>query len=348
MPKKAIFGVLIAAAFLTLACLCCPTNIFPFLQTPTAVLPTPSPTATPSPSPTVEPTSTSVDILACVNNLTQVLYESENNSYSGPELQSEFTLVTYTVSGDAITDPVYVKPIPIDLKPYQEDTASQEKIWQFVTDIIPADQRALITRFVVFTDGVNNSLGAVEQTDDPHDWMLEMDIEDAKNFPDLSTTLIHELGHLLTLNDSQVTTDFEVFNNPDDQQVYDREAAVCSTYFMFEGCSQSDSYISTFFDRFWPNIYDEWQAINVETDQDALDQELDRFYQEYADQFVSSYAATSPDEDIAESFMYFIFKPKPSGASIAEEKYLFFYDYSEMVSLRESLLENLCTYADTP
>ena len=348
MPKKAILGILIAAAFLTLACLCCPTNIFPFLQTPTAVPPTPPPTMTISPSPTVEPTSTSVSILACVNNLANILYESENNSYAGPELQSEFTLVTYTVSGNAITDPVYVRPISIDLKPYQEDTASQEKIWQFVIDIIPADQRTLITRFVIFTDGVSNSLGAVEQTDDPHNWMLEMDIEDAKNFPDLSTTLIHELGHLLTLNDSQVATDFEVFNNPDDQQIYDREAAACSTYFMFEGCSHLDSYINTFYDHFWPNIYDEWQVINAETDQDALDQELDRFYQEYADLFVSSYAATSPDEDIAESFMYFIFKPKPSGASIAEEKYLFFYDYPEMVSLRDRILENLCTYEAEP
>jgi hypothetical protein len=339
---------LIVAASLTLACLCCPANIFPFLQMPTAVPPTPSPTATPSPSPTVEPTSTSVDILTCVNNLARVLYESENNSYSGPELQSEFTLVTYTVSDDAITDPVYVKPIPVDLKSYQEDTASQEKLWQFVTDIIPAEQRTLITRFLIFTDGVNNSLGAVEQTGDQHFWQLEMDIEDAKNFPDLSTTLIHELGHLLTLNDSQVATDFEVFNNSGDQQIYDLEAAACSTYFMFEGCSHSDSYINTFFDHFWPNIYDEWQTINAETDQDALDQKLDHFYQEYADQFVSGYAATSPQEDIAETFMYFIFTPKPSGASVAEQKTLFFYDYPELTDLRQRILAHLCIYMDRP
>ena len=348
MPKKAILGILIAAAFLTLACLCCPTSIFPFLQTATPVPPTAFPTETPSPSPTIEPTSTPVSILACVNNLASILYESENSSYAGPEFKSDFKLVTYTVSGDAITDPVYVKPIPADLKPYQEDTAGQEKAWQFFADIIPADQRTLITNFVIFTDGVSNSLGAVKQTDDPHNWMLEMDIEDAKNFPDLSTTLIHEFAHLLTLNDSQVVTDFEVFNYPDDQQIYDREAATCSTYFMFEGCSQPSSYINIFFDRFWPDIYAEWQAINTETDQDALDQKLGNFYQEYADQFVSSYAVTSPEEDIAESFMYFIFKPKPSGASIAEEKYLFFYDYPEMVGLRERILSNLCTYVDGP
>jgi hypothetical protein len=150
------------------------------------------------------------------------------------------------------------------------------------------------------------------------------------------------------LNDAQVTTDYEVFNNPDDQQIYNQEAAACSTYFMFEGCSQPDSYINQFFQRFWPGIYAEWQSINTETDQDTLDQKLDSFYQEYADQFVSGYAATSPEEDIAESFMYFIFRPKPSGAGIAEEKYLFFYDYPEMVSLRDRMLAHLCTYVNTP
>jgi hypothetical protein len=150
------------------------------------------------------------------------------------------------------------------------------------------------------------------------------------------------------LNDSQVATDFEVFNNPDDQQIYDREAAACSTYFMFEGCSKPDSYINIFFDRFWPDVYAEWQAINTETDQDVLDQKLDNFYQEYADQFVSGYAATSPEEDIAESFMYFIFTPKPSGVSVAEQKILFFYDYPELTDLRQRILAHLCIYGDRP
>ena len=349
MPKKKLLWVFIAATFVTLACLCCPTSILPFWQTPipvTSVPPTLHPTVTLSPIPTVKSPSDGVDILACVNNLAQILRDSENNSYPGPELESEFVLVTYTVSGDAITDPVYVRPIPTNLKSYQEDRTSQEKAWHFFADIIPADQRTLITNFVIFTDGVSNSLGAVEQTDNPHNWMLEMDIDDAKNFPDLSTTLIHEFGHLLTLNDSQVITDFDVFYNPDDWQVYDRGAAACSTYFMFEGCSRPDSYINTFFERFWPDIYAEWQTVDAETDPDVFDEKIDRFYQKYADQFVSDYAATSPQEDIAESFMYFIFRPKPSGANIAEEKYLFFYDYPEMITLRQEILSSLCTYVD--
>jgi len=343
MPKKPLFVILIAASILTVACLCCPAGILPFFQTPTPVPPTATATMTPSPTVTLTPTSTSFNVLACINDLAGALYEAENESYPGPEFESDFTLVTFTVSGDSIIDPVYVRPVSADLKPYQQDAAGQERVWQFVVDVIPREQRRWIAQFSVFTDGVSNSLGAVEQMDNPHDWTLEMDLEDAKHFPTLSTTLIHELAHLLTLNDSQVTTDFNVFNNPGDQDTYDQEAATCPTYFMFEGCSNPDSYLGRFFATFWPDIYDEWEAINAETDEDILQEQLDLFYQKYSDQFVSGYAATSPEEDIAESFMYFVFRAKPGGTNIAEQKYLFFYDYPEMVSLREQLIENLCT-----
>ena len=178
--------------------------------------------------------------------------------------------------------------------------------------------------------------------------MFEMDLIDGGNFPDLATTVIHEFAHLLTLDDSQITTDFPVFENPDSQQIYDRESAACLNYFTFEGCSNADSYLNTFFDRFWPDIYAEWQAIDAVTDQDLLDQKLSRFYQKYASQFVSEYAATSPSEDIAETFMYFIFVPRPSDTTIADQKILFFYDYPGMVALRERILENLCTYVNKP
>ena len=344
MSKSVVIGFLAGATCLTLACLCAPASILPSKGLPTAIRPETmaTPVSTIGPSASVEPFS------ACVTSLASVLHESENSFLSGTELEKDFTLVTYTVSGDIITDPHFVSPIPPRLKVYQQDTAGQEKLWHFFTNIIPVDQRTQVTNFSVFTDGPSNSLGAVEQTDNPHDWILEMDIQDSQNFPDLSSTLVHEFGHLLTLNDTQVTTDLQVFNNPDDQEIYDRAVANCPNYFMFEGCSRPKSYINQFFQRFWPGIYSEWLTINAETDQNTLDQELDDFYQAHTDQFVSSYAVTSPEEDIAETFMYFIFTPKPSETSVAEQKILFFYGYPELVRLRERILANLCTYVEKP
>lgn len=340
--KKNIAGILVAAAFLTLDCLCCPTNIIKFGNPPVATPPKPTiaPVAIPTPADVVP---------ICVQNLEQVLEESESltSPSRGPQPDREYTLVTYAVKGDAITEPVYGS-VPNNLRDYQQDTAAQEKIWDFITKVIPADQRTMVTGFVLYTDGTSESLGAVEQTDSPYYWMFEMDLIDGGTFPELATTVIHEFAHLLTLNDSQVTTDYPVFENPDDQHIYDREAATCPTHFTFEGCSQADSYLNIFFNRFWTDIYAEWQAVDAETDQDLIDQKLNHFYQKYASQFVSEYAATSPSEDIAETFMVFIFVPRPSGTTITDQKVLSFYEYPELVALREQILSNLCTYVDKP
>ena len=339
MSKRTPAIIALAFALLGTACLCLPGGLLPFVggtqQLPSAQASTAA----------AEPTLAEEQIPACVLRLDQTLYEAENGSSSGAQLTNEFPLVTYSVEGDAIIRPEY-PPVPGQVAEYQQDVAGQQEIWRFVTDVIPADQRTWIIHFEVYTDGVGGSLGAVEQTDDPHYWRLQVDLIDAGSFADLSTTLIHELGHLLTLNDSQVTTDQRVFLNPDDERVYQQAEAACSTYFVFEGCSRPDSYLNLFFSRFWTDIYDEWLAVDQEEDRRVYEERLDAFYQAYALQFVSSYAATSPTEDIAESFMYFIFSPRPSGETIADQKVLFFYEYPEMVDLRQRILEHLCTYLD--
>ena len=103
-----------------------------------------------------------------------------------------------------------------------------------------------------------------------------------------------------------------------------------------------------FYKQFWPDLYDEWASINAIEDDTQRDNRLSDFYQEYAGQFVSEYAATSPEEDLAESFMYFIFSPEPSRDTISAQKIRFFYDFPELVALRDHILPNLCSYVDMP
>ena len=349
MPKKIVILLVVLACF-SLACLCIPTELVSFIEyqfqyTPTRQPPTLQPAVA---VPHIQPDDTlySGDIDICVSSLEDVLHEAENASRPGQELVAEYTLVTYSVYGDALSEASYAS-VPPQVAEYQEqDDTRYREIWQFVTDVIPLDQRTQVSEFVLYTDGVGGSLGAVEQGNDPQSWLLELDSEDSAYFPELSTTLIHEFAHMLTLNDSQITTDDSVFYNPDDEQLYEDAVNSCSTYFLFEGCSNNDSYMTAFYDSFWPDIYYEWLDLNDEEDQDVLDENLDAFYQEYADQFVSSYAVTSPEEDIAESFMYFIFTARPDGYTISSQKILFFYAYPELVSLRERILSNLCTYVE--
>ncbi len=253
-------------------------------------------------------------------------------------LDDEYTLVTYQINGSQITDPSFGS-VSDDLRAYQQDEQSQQRVWAYFAAIIPPDRRDELVQFVVITDGPGGSLAAVEQSpDDPYAWRLNIDIADTSDIPELTFTLIHEYGHLLTLNASQVSPNLEIFQNPDNMDLYDQAEAACPTYFPGEGCAADSAYLYQFFNQFWAGMYDEWLNINTIEDDDEYYTALDDFYYAREDEFVTDYAVTNPEEDIAESWSYFILKPKPAGNTIAEQKVLFFYQFPELVQLREEII----------
>jgi hypothetical protein len=231
-------------------------------------------------------------------------------------------LVTYAVSGDTLLDPVYAE-VSDDLIAVQKDIDSQESAWAYFTSLIPADDRVQIVQFMVFTDGEDETLAYVEpMADDLKQWRLALDIADTKDVQDLTMTLIHEYGHVLTLNSEQITAG----------------QASCSSYQNQEGCTQVQSYLSIFVDQFWGGLMDEYLEIDTIQNDNAYYNALDDFYAKYQDQFVTDYAATNPEEDIAESWAHFVLNPRPDGDTIAEQKVLFFYEYPELVALREDIV----------
>ncbi len=255
----------------------------------------------------------------------------------------EYTyLVTYLVSGDEITDP-YFETVPADLQDEQEDTELHNQIWNYYRSLIPSAYRATLAEFSIMTDGEENILAAVAQTyNDPMLWGLEVDIADTGDYYYLTFTLVHEFAHLLTLGPDQVPPSLAIFNNPEDDDIYLDEVSACSTFFPGEGCSNPDSYINAYYEAFWTDLYDEWNLINLIEDEDEYYEALDDFYLKYEDRFLTDYSATHPAEDIAEAFGFFIFAEKPAGNTVAEQKILFFYQYPELVQLREEILANTC------
>lgn len=326
-----------ALLFSTLACRAATRLIIP--DTPTPLPPTAiPPTLTPIPSPT--PT---IAVGASCPLLTSDILNTAISFEGDSEENSEETyLVTYSVNGDTLSRPFF-DSVPDNLKDEQEDRATHEEIWNYFTRLIPQEERDFLDGFSIVTDGSGNVLAAVGQTtNDPEQWILEVDIADSTDDYVLTFTLLHEFGHLLTLNTEQVPPSISIFNNPDDDNIYQSEMAACSQYFPGEGCSNPDSYINQFFDRFWLDLYAEWQEIDSEDDEDTYYNLLDDFYETYKDQFLTDYAPTSPEEDIAESWAFFILSPKPELNSIANEKILFFYEYPELVELRGRILNQLC------
>ncbi len=294
------------------------------------------------------PTATSQASDSCPAETSSILDAANNSTYqsSFPSVdtgdQSDIPLVIYTVSGNEIANPILEK-VPRNLIRYQDDYKLQKQSWDLFAAIIPPDQRAIVRQYEIITDGQGGVLGAVEQSSfDPNSWMLEVDIADAPDTKDLVFTMLHEFGHLLTLNPSQVPPDLKVFDNPTNDDIYNQEVNACSTYFPGEGCSLANSYINVFFDRFWTDIYAEWQKIDdIENDQ-KRENRLESFYRKYREQFIDDYAVTDPSEDIAETWAYYILSPEPKGSSIADQKIKFFYQFPELVRLRQQILTNLC------
>jgi hypothetical protein len=267
---------------------------------------------------------------------------NESDQLPGNE-EGGIHLVTYDVENNAISDP-HFEAVPEELEDERDDRTAHEAIWNYFASIIPSTKREFVSEFSIFTDGRGNHLAAVSPKFlDLEQWSLQVDILDAENYYDLTYTLLHEQGHLLTLNAEQVPPSEAIFQFPDNETVRKQEAAACQQYFTGEGCSKPDSYMDEFFTRFWQErLYEEWEQIDLEKDKDTRAALLKDFYRMYQDQFLSRYASSSPVEDIAESWSFFVLSPKPESNSIANEKILFFYEYPEMVELRMQILQQVC------
>jgi len=343
--NRKIIAAITALLFSTMACRAATRLIAP--DTPTPLPPTATfvPTFTPIPPPTATPTPVVFES-SCPLVVSQIIEDavSDGEIVGGDENADEEVdyLVDYDVNGDQIESPL-VFSVRDDLEDEQGDRATHEKIWQYFTRLIPAEYRGFVSGFSIFTDGEKNYLAAVNQSEsDPEQWVLNVDIADSYEKTNLTYTLLHEYGHLLTLNAEQVVVSVPVYENPEDETIYQAEVSACPQYFPGEGCSNPDSFINEFFTRYWTYLFDEWQEIDQQADEDTYERMLDNFYDTYQDQFLTDYAPTSPAEDIAESFTFFILSPKPELNSIANEKILFFHEYPELLELRARILNQLC------
>lgn len=206
--------------------------------------------------------------------------------------------------------------------------ARQNEFWSFFSELIPPSARTVMTELELFADeedGTAAYVMPVNETDLSrwhmgHNLDFVWDRQGNLIQDETAFTSIHEVPHLLTLDNTQV----EVSNGG------------CDQFFTGEGCSNTNSYINAFYNQFWGDIYAENQAIGEE-DWDGLT----AFYQKYSSRFVSEYAAINAGEDIAESFSFFVMSDLPNGNSVSDRKVRFFSDYPELVTLRNQIRSNI-------
>ncbi len=239
--------------------------------------------------------------------------------YENEKIECEYckdkgSLSLYEVKKDQIT-----LKREFDVKPkYLKDQMDKDKhteLWNLVTKLIPYSFRKHISEFVVFK-GNGDMLGYVQHLNaDLTEWVFGLDIYSAYEEGDFNAngdiayTAIHEFAHLLTLNNGQLDPRKDFFE--------------CKNFHTTEGCSMDSSYMKIYFDRFWSDIeHKRWGW---------------KLYKRFPDRFVTDYAASNPGEDIAESFTFFVIQDKPVGNRIMDEKIKFFYNFPELVQLRNHI-----------
>ena len=126
---------------------------------------------------------------------------------------------------------------------------------------------------------------------------------------------IHEFSHLLSYEGIIGTT--EPANNR------------CHEYFSDFGCPPANSYLIDFMKEFWSE--DDLNALVV-FDNDSI-----WTNKEILNNFVTDYAATSPAEDFAESFTFFVINEKPESQKLFDKKINYFYNFDYLVELREEI-----------
>lgn len=237
--------------------------------------------------------------------------------------------------------------VAFNLLSLQQDTEKHELVWNIFIDLIPEQHTSSINEYIVFTDGVEENFAFVERDfSRPSMWVIGFDIVDMFDSDTLDenetiTTIIHEFGHILTLSNSQMTIESDLLDPDDDNfaTTFAIKSDECfPRYFPGDGCAFENSYIDDFYQQFWSDIYYEWDDLQYIEDDAEYYQKSDEFYKKYSDRFLNDYASTSLDEDIAESWTSFILEDKPVYENtMAQEKIRFFYDYPELVELRNEI-----------
>lgn len=187
--------------------------------------------------------------------------------------------------------------------------------WERWVELVPSSSRWRVGRFEAIAGSTDGQLEPV--SDSLQVWILRIsELEEQV----LDVALIHELGHLVSLGPGEVlpNTDPSVEDN-------------CVTYFSIEGCAIRGGLFDRFVSEFW-DVEVGWKVGSAAAEQRFLDNQ---------DSYVTEYAATNPGEDIAETFVFFVYRLRPTGATITDTKMNLLWEFPDLVELREALRRNL-------
>lgn len=201
----------------------------------------------------------------------------------GEDAATQFTVAHYVVDGR------------LGAVCYGEEDPTVLAAWEQLATISPPGQLGDLTLFAGFEGDENSeevTLAFVNTFDDSGAlFQMSINVAAARDDPDeLLLTMAHEFSHVFTGLDTQLERTDEAADN-------------CDTYFNGEGCYLPDSLMYQWIEAFWGDgLIDE-----VDPSVDAtIESGQDRCARSPG--FFGPYAASSPEEDFAETFSAYVFR----------------------------------------
>jgi hypothetical protein len=202
------------------------------------------------------------------------------------------------------------------------------RIWNIFARIAGKEfVRDHIWRYATFRDPDTGLLAFVQPIvkDKPRGWGLAFnanaaDFKNQKWARDTVAVLIHEYAHVLFLNHRE----------SEHKRI---KAKYCKDrYVGIMGCAKKDSYIGAYAKAFWTD------------DEPRSKKKAKSRYKAHAAEYVTWYGGVNPEEDMAESFVQFVLAAKPAGTAKKDKKVLFFYEYPELVVIRDRIRTEVASY----
>lgn len=199
----------------------------------------------------------------------------------------------------------------------------QRDYFERVFTLFPDEYDSRLGRMAVFRDQ-NSAFDAFVETIPPeHEtWMYAVS-EDILEDPTAqwnTELIVHELAHIISYDSAQDVSPVDVLS--------------CESYFKRHGCPATQTYLRLFVDEFWTasdlRRAEQWESLSAAHDT------VNRYYKTHRVDYVSSYAANGPEEDFAESFMFFVLDLEVSGER-AQRKVDFFTQFADLRAIKAKI-----------
>lgn len=189
-----------------------------------------------------------------------------------------------------------------------KDSEVYRDIWNNIKSLSPDDLTdKYIETYEVYNNPNDDTLAFVDDDDGNGKWRISINLAGYKSSTEREnkTTIIHELGHIISLNTSEV----------------DPNVANCVNLKLDEGCANKGSAINAFWNNYWKGV------TNPQYDENK---------------YVDEYATTDVTEDFAETFAFFVLgKQEDLGDSVKDQKIKLFYSFPDLVAIRTEMRNNM-------